>query len=248
MAEHHLMRGEFSCQSSPFVRGLEMKISFVDYFPDPDSIVVLIQALQCKKGPNLENLNEHYKSGGSGSYKADIWTLENHPEAWAIDAPGDKRVCPAFGMDFTCSGNAWNRWNSSNAGVNAFKPGSGRIGKVTLDPINQKMKIPTFLPALLFDRASRKDTKVGTAFRHSFETVALRIFPGNNSSVSCKVLGAIKWGYEVCEDAAQSVNVLPAAATPGPSQNWIDAAKKWNAASRIQSHIPGSATDWVSTV
>ena len=167
MQSYYLTCGEFVAdpRASAGDKGISMNIVFIDFVPDPDGVVALIQAVKCTSGNTLNTLTEDYPSGGSGVRNEDIWTADH----WAIDAPGMDRQCPAFGMEFPSDANtAWARWKGARGSGNAG--GDGRLGKV-----NRAPNALTFTAAMLDDRPSRERRAEGTAFHHRFESVAMRI-------------------------------------------------------------------------
>jgi hypothetical protein len=86
MPSYYLTCGQFivASQAQAGNQGVDTKIKFIDFIPDPDGVVALIQAVKCTSGDSLANLTEDYPSGGGGDRVEDIWT-DDH---WAIDAPG----------------------------------------------------------------------------------------------------------------------------------------------------------------
>ena len=190
MPSYYLTCGEFivDSQASPGDKGIGMKIGFIDFVPDPEGVVALIQAVKCTRGNTLNSLTEDFPSGGQGVRNENIWTADH----WAIDAPGIDRCCPAFGMEFPSDASTgWNRWKGAKGSGNTG--GDGRLGKV-----NRAPNALTFTPAMLDDRPSRERREEGTAFHHQFESVAIRICNRPGGPIA-EVLGVITWGYKVTE-------------------------------------------------
>lgn len=237
MPSYYLTCGEFIADSQATAgdKGIGMNIEFIDFVPDPDGVVALIQAVKCTSGTTLNNLTVDYPSGGGGVRNENIWTADH----WAIDAPGMDRVCAAFGMEFPSdANNAWNRWRGAQGSGNAG--GDGRLGKV-----NRAPNALTFTPAMLNDRPSRERRAEGTAFLHQFESVAMRICMGPGG-LTAEVRGVISWGYRVTEAKTPVLTIDVPVVTRRPSATWIEAATQWNSAKGMRSRIPGDSTVWAS--
>lgn len=229
---YYLTCGEFiaDSQAAAHDKGIGMRIEFIDFIPDPDGMVALIQAVKCTSGASLNGLAHDYPSGGGGVRDENIWTADH----WAIDAPGVNRVCPAFGMEFPSDAdNAWERWNGARDGG-----GAGRLGRVNKSP-----NALTFTAAMLDDQPSRKRRAEGTAFHHQFESVAMRICKRPSGLIG-EVRGVIVWGYKVTEAKAPVLTIDVPVVTRRPSATWLEAATQWNSAKGMRSRIPGDSTAW----
>ncbi|PTT91149.1 hypothetical protein DBR42_04450 [Pelomonas sp. HMWF004] len=236
MPSFYLASGEFVVKSEAQEgnKGISMHIEYFDFVPDPDGLVVLIQAVKCTKGKSLQALNSDYPSGGSGVRNDAIWTRDN----WAIDAPGLNRLCPAFGTEFPSDAStAWNRWQGAKG--NGNQGSDGAVGRVV-----KTLNALTFTPAMLDDRPSRTARTAGTAFHHQFEAVALRICKG--FTLTAEVRGALTWGYKVTEAEVAVLTIDTPVATRRPSATWRAAATLWNSAKGVKSRIPGDATVWAA--
>jgi hypothetical protein len=232
MPSYYLTCGEFQTESAAILggKGISMKVQFIDFIPEPDGLIALVQAIKCTKGANLQTLTENYPSGGSGKRNSDIWTGEN----WAIDAPGENRFCPAFGMTFGESSSSWSRWSSAKGG--GVEGSDGDLGHVTRGPNSL-----VFVPAMLHDRPSRQAAEKEVAFWHRFETVAIRILK-DAPHLGGDVRGVIHWGYKVDEAGTQTIDVPTVSRRP--SQQWVDAAELWNSVKGIRGRIPGQSSVW----
>lgn len=237
MPSYYLTCGEFiaDSQAAPGDKGIGMRIEFIDFVPDPDCVVALIQAVKCTSGKTLTSLTDDYPSGGAGIRDENIWTADR----WAIDAPGVDRQCPAFGMEFPSDANtAWNRWKGARGG--GISGGDGRLGKV-----NRAPNALTFTPAMLDDRPSRERRAEGTAFHHQFESVAMRICM-QPDGLTAEVLGVITWGYRVTEAEKPVLMIDIPVVTRRPSATWLEAATQWNSAKGMRSKIPGGSAAWAA--
>jgi hypothetical protein len=234
MAAYYLSCGEFQTESASILggKGLAMEIQFTDFIPDPDGLVALVQAIKCTKGDSLQRLTEDYPSGGIGKRNVEVWT----PEGWAIDAPGEKRLCPAFGMAFGETNSSWSRWTSAKGG--GTKGSDGNLGRVARSP-----KSFVFVPAMLNDKPSREAAEEGVAFWHRFETVAIRILK-DAPHLGGDIRGVIHWGYRVDEAGRQTIDIPTVARRP--SRQWIDAAELWNSVKGIRGRIPGQSSVWAA--
>jgi hypothetical protein len=234
MATYYLSCGEFQTESAAILdgKGIAMKIQFIDFVPEQDGLIALVQAIKCTKGDSLQRLTEDYPSGGMGKRNSGIWTGDN----WAIDAPGENRLCPAFGMTFGESNRSWSRWTSAKGG--GVEGSDGHLGHVERGPNSF-----VFVPAMLNDRPSRQAAERGVAFWHRFETVAIRILK-NAPHLGGDIRGVIHWGYRVDETGAQTIDMPTVARRP--SQQWIDAAELWNSVKGMRGRIPGQSSVWAA--
>ena len=204
--------------------GMEMYLTYTDKFLGPDVLIALIQIIKCMKGRSLGNLNERY-FGGVGNINYDLIT-DNH---WFVDAQGDTRKCPGFGMEFKSGNNTWTRWLSAEGGdYNVTSLKGGVAGTKGLKS------------AYLRDNPTR-DVANNMAFHHQFEVAAVCICPGNKDPHG-NVRGAITWGYQVDERGNWFEDDV--VATNRPSVDWVAAANKWNLAKGIPCAIPGKAATW----
>ncbi|MFL5296067.1 MAG: hypothetical protein ACJ798_06765 [Phenylobacterium sp.] len=239
MPSYYLTCGEFiaDSQSQPNNKGIRMNVQFIDFIPERGAVVALIQAVKCTRGVNLtpQALIVDYPSGGSGVRAEGIWTDEH----WAIDAPGEKRFCPGFGMEFPAgANNLWARWEGATG--SGAPGGDGRLGVVVQAP-----NALSFTPAMLSDHPSRAGRAVGTAFHHQFESVALRI-ANSPGGVTAEVRGVIRWGYKVDETDPGVLTVDAPVVANRPSATWISAATQWNRVKGARGRIPGDAAGWAA--
>jgi hypothetical protein len=230
MATYCTTLGEFNTESTQWSedrgdppkckRGMKIKVVFTAFIPDPDNLVVLVQMVKCSKGKSLQSLNEDYAGGIIAGYEPTLTS-----EWWKIDAPGDKRECPAFGMRFSSSDNtAWTRWlNAKGCGSEV---GDGRVGR--MDGMHR-------IDAFLRDKPARS-WKKGMAFHHQFEVAAVQVCKKANNIGNGKVLGTLTWGYTVNENGVWAED--PCVAKSRPSHQWIEAAKKWNDQPHPKRKIP----------
>jgi hypothetical protein len=242
MATYQTALGEFAItiKKNMLGKGIHMHIEFNEFVPEPGSIVALIQATRATKAASLSDLKDpkaekqDFPSTAGGARNEQIWTAAR----WAIDAPGEERRCPIFGIDFlkrdygVSPAEMWRRWCEAE-GAN------GRIGKFQGN---------TRISAMLDDKPRRGGwaSTAGNpvAFHHEFEVLALRLQLLGGSIVA-KGLGALTWGYSFAQDADQKDGMpdFPEARNI-PSGAWIAAAQHWNFAHIKHDKIPGKIIDW----
>lgn len=250
MATLYVQRGEFNTETEAYRKdettfGMYMKLTFIDHFPVPDALVALIQAIKCTKGTTLATLNEPYPSGGLGVQDPQLLTAAK----WKIDAEGEKRKCPAFGMEFGEASTDWTRWLGAKS-RSKDRGSDGQLGRVEMGPLPATVqwsggtppaRVPLWTEAMLRDGPTRTWNK-GPAFHHQFEVVAVCVCKDKSAAAHGTVRGVVTWGYKYSEAGAFTED-QPVAGNR-PSQTWVEAAQAWNWARN--NTIPGKPDKWLA--